>query len=79
MVTRTELTKIKKQATMIAQAKGESIDELTANFLQKYIQDNFEWVLESLAKQKAQKATPTTNQADVNQQSATHTYKGEQQ
>lgn len=79
MVTKTELTKIKKQATMIAQAKGESIDELTANFYQKYIQDNFEWVLETLAKQKAQKATATKNQADVNQQSATHTYKGEQQ
>ena len=78
MVTRTELTKIKKQATMIAQAKGESIDELTANFLQKYIQDNFELVLEYLTKQKAQKVTPTY-QAEVNQQSATHTYKGEQQ
>lgn len=51
MATRTELAKVKKQAALIAQAKGESIDDLTLKFLQKYVQENFEWVLESLAKQ----------------------------
>ena len=77
MVTRTELAKIKKQATLIAQAKGESIDDLTAKFLQKYVQENFEWVLESFAKQNNQKETHNVEQTGSKKPSEIQTFGGE--
>lgn len=50
---RTELTKLKKQASQIAKLKGQSVDDIIGECLQNYIQDNIGTVLEDYAKIKA--------------------------
>jgi|GEM_PF-6921786 len=49
---RIELAKLKKQATQIAILKGQDIDTLMGEFLQKYVQDNISAVLEDYSKLK---------------------------
>jgi hypothetical protein len=49
---RIELAKLKKQATQIATLKGQDIDILMGEFLQKYVQDNIGAVLEDYSKLK---------------------------
>lgn len=76
MVTRSELAKIKKQASLVAQAKGENIDDIIATCLQNYTQDNFEWVLEAFSKQNSQKTNPHQMTSTQNQKNEIHTERG---
>jgi hypothetical protein len=68
---RTELTKLKKQASQIAELKGQSVDDIIGECLQSYIQDNIGTVLEDYAKIKAKENKQTSLKEN---QTATQSY-----
>lgn len=55
MATKNELARLKKQVSLIATAKGTTVDEVIYNALETYRSENMDWVLENFAKMQDEK------------------------